>query len=69
LVFSKEDLENPNSSAVFNLLKNSTNPKITNLTYKLLDALKQVDITDLQPLERVMEDRLDNIANAIIQKF
>ena len=69
LVFSKEDFETPNSSQIINFLRKSNNSKITNLTYKLLDSLKQVNILQLQPLEMVLEDNIDKIANDIIARF
>ena len=69
LIFSKEDLENPNSSEIINFLLKSSNSQIFNLTCKLLDSLRQVDILQLQPLEKILEDDLNILANDIIGRF
>jgi serine/threonine protein kinase len=69
LLFSRQDYESPNSSALFAKLKRSSNPQIVDLTNKLVNCLNYSDISHIKPLEEMLKDKLDDIADSIIDKF
>lgn len=69
LLFSKEDYDSPQSSALFKILESSSNTAITDLTKKLVSCLSHHDIAELKPLEEMVKDKLDDIADEIIDKF
>jgi len=70
LVFSKEDLLQPERSMLMAKLLKSNNQKISKLVAKLKLFLICENISDLQPLEKVLDDlHLNVIAREIINKF
>jgi len=69
LVFSKEDLLQPNRSMLLTKLLVSKNTKISTLAINLKSFLSCNDISDLQPLEKVLGEHINTIANEIINKF
>ncbi|MDP1744862.1 MAG: RIO1 family regulatory kinase/ATPase [Bacteroidota bacterium] len=69
LLFSKQDYESPSTSKLFAQLTKSTNLQISDLTTKLVDCLNYNDICHLKPLEEMLKNKLDDLANSIIDKF
>ncbi len=69
LLFSKQDFENPNTSKLFNALKKHTNPKITDLTAKLIDYLKHDTIDKLEPLEDILINKMEVAKESIFEKW
>lgn len=69
LLFSKEDLLQPDKSMLLKNLLESTNPKISKLAANLKFFLSCKNISDLKPLEKVLDEHLNTIANEIINKF
>ncbi len=58
LLFSKEDLESPELSNIFNTLKASNNPKVAILINALHDFLRCEDISQLIPLEYLVNTKI-----------
>lgn len=58
LLFSKEELENPETCLLFNKLKNSSNAKISLLINTLHEFLRCEDISQLTPLEDILNSKL-----------
>lgn len=69
LLFSKTDFDSPETSKLFNDLKNSPNTKISNLTIRLLDFLKLGNIELLSPLEESLICDLDIAKGNIFEKW
>ncbi len=69
LLFSQEDYESPTTSNLFKKLLKSPNPKIYDLTKKLIECLKKDDILNLSPLEEMLENKLDKMLDDIVAKF
>lgn len=70
LVFSKEDLDSPTSSAIIANLINSNNIFLSKLTSKLVESLAFSNILQLKPLEVVIEEiAFGAVADSIISKF
>ena len=69
LLFSKQDFQNPNNSILFNSLLKSSNPKIVDLTSKLIQCLKCDSIDKLEPLEDVLINKLEVAKESIFDKW
>ncbi len=69
LLFSRQDYEFPNESPLFKQLIISPNPQIVDLTKKLIECLNYDDISHLKPLEEMLGNGLEDLANSIISKF
>lgn len=69
LLFSKDDFSNPLHSNLINTYSNSLNPKISELTAKMLGALKATDISQLSPLEDLLVNRLEVAKGNILDKW
>ena len=68
-LFSKLDFNDPQNSSLFQSLLKSLNKTIKYLTNYLIKALLFNDISEIEPLEKVLEDRLSGSVNSIIDKF
>ncbi|WP_218599191.1 AarF/UbiB family protein [Polaribacter sp. NJDZ03] len=69
LLFSKEDFIDPsNSKLIIDHLK-STNPRISELTEKMVEELNSTDITQLRPLEDLLINRLKVAKDNIFDKW
>jgi serine/threonine protein kinase len=69
LLFSKEDLLNPNNSALINSLLSSHNPTIAELTEKLKEELTANDISMLRPLEDLLVNKREVSRDNIFDKW
>jgi len=69
LLFSKQDFQNPITSKLFNSLLKSTNPKIVDLTSKLIECLKCDSIDKLDPLEDILINKLEVAKENIFDKW
>jgi len=69
LLFSKEDLTNPNNSSLINTLYSSSNSVISELTKKLKEQLQITDILQLSPLEELLVDKLEVSKENIFDKW
>jgi serine/threonine protein kinase len=72
LLFSKEDLESPDTSEIFKLLKTSANPKISIMMSTLHGFLRCEDISQLLPLESILKSKIKTsipLINNITNKF
>jgi serine/threonine protein kinase len=69
LLFSKEDLSNPNTSNLINKLSSSSNSQISELTQKLKEQLKLTDILQLSPLEELLVNKLEVSKDTIFDKW
>lgn len=58
LVFSKEDLAEPNESEVIDQLLESKIPAIAHLTSTLVEFLNKANIIELRPLESILEPKI-----------
>lgn len=69
ILFSKEDLDNPASSVLINRLLAHSDSTIVELTTKLKEALNNVDINQLMPLEELLVNKLEVIKDDIFSKW
>jgi serine/threonine protein kinase len=64
LLFSREDFLSPNNSKIIKIGLNSKNGTISQLTHHLCQALQEIDIRNLKPLEGLISE-LFNIETVI----
>ena len=69
LLFSKEDLNNPNSSKLIEDLIQSENDLISLLASKLKEELRKDDIIELCPLEELLINKLEESRDSIFDKW
>jgi len=69
LLFSKEDLNEPNSSKLIANLILSDDAMISMLANKLKEELKKGDILDLCPLEELVVNKLEESRDSIFSKW
>ena len=69
LLFSKEDFQNSSDSEIINTLLLSSNQTIKDLTQSLKEQLSIFDILDLQPLEKLVMDKLEEAKENISSKW
>lgn len=69
LLFSINDFEYPDKSAIINRFLNYSESSISGLTSKLITSLKENDITNLYPLEELLIDELKLSKESIFDKI
>jgi serine/threonine protein kinase len=69
LLFSKDDFIYPNQSKLIAKLSFSSEPKISELTKKLKESLQETDISQLQPLEELLINKLEVTKATIFDKW
>lgn len=69
LLFSKDDLANPQRSQLIESLCSSGNPLIADLSCKLKEELMVDDILRLRPLEELLINKLEVAKSSIIDKW
>lgn len=69
LLFSKQDLHEPENSTLIGKLLFSKNNQISSLASELKNELKKKDIDTLIPLEQIMNKVREDNKNLIIQKW
>lgn len=69
LLFSKCDFEEPNNSSLIKNCLKSSNPKISELTNRMLEELEATEISQLRPLEELLINRREAAKEDILNKM
>lgn len=69
LLFSKDDFLHPSNSNIINNLLKSPNPKIVELTEKMVEELRATDIAQLRSLEELLVNKRELAKDNIFDKW